>query len=478
MTMSPRSTESNNAEARKNVVSRIFLLIALAALGAVIPAPAASRPNLIFIMADDLGCGDLGCYGQKLIQTPRLDRMAAEGTRFTHCYAGAPVCAPARSVLMTGQHTGHTRVRDNSGRVGGAPDEMSDAGERHRIPLLDEDVTVAEVLKKSGYATGITGKWGLGEAGTTGVPNRQGFDEWYGFLNQNHAVFYYTDYLWRDGKKETIEANKNNARQKYTHDLFTEFALDFIRRHQKEPFFLYAAFTIPHADLEVPSLESYAAKAWPEQSKIFAAMVTRLDRSVGQILDLVTQLGLDGNTLVFFTSDNGSPEGGGAMFDSNGVFKGKKGTLNEGGLRVPMLVRWPGQVPAGRVSDAPWYFADLLPTLAELAGATAPKNIDGVSVLPTLLGKPQNLAERFMYWERPSKKFQQAARRGDWKALRPGPHEPLQLFDVVGDPAENHDVAASHPDVVAKFETFLKTARTESPHWPGSATPAKQKGQE
>jgi arylsulfatase A-like enzyme len=437
----------------------LFLSLSLA-------ANAANRPNIIFIMADDLGYGDLGCYGQKLILTPHIDRMAAEGTRFTHCYAGAPVCAPSRGVLMTGLHTGHARVRDNSGRVGGAPDEMSKVAAGHRIPLLDEDVTVAEVLKQAGYVTGITGKWGLGEAGTTGVPNRQGFDQWYGYLNQNHAVFYYTDYLWHDGKKEFIEANRNNGRQEYTHDLFTRFALDFIRRHRKQPFFLYVPYTIPHFNLEVPSLEPYADEEWPEDSKIFAAMITRMDRDVGRILDLLEELGLEESTLVFFTSDNGSPESGGEMFRSNGVFKGKKGTLQEGGLRAPMVVRWSGEVPAGRVSDTPWYFADVMPTLAELAGAPTPTGIDGVSILPTLLGHPQDLTRRFMYWERPPGKFQQAARLGDWKAWRPGPQQPIQLFDVAGDPEEKHDVGASHPDLLARFEAYLKTARTESPYWP------------
>lgn len=438
-------------------------------------APAATRPNIVFIMADDLGTGDLGCYGQKLIQTPRIDRMATEGTRFTHCYAGAPVCAPSRSVLMTGQHTGHTRVRDNSGRVGGVKDEMSDASEGHRIPLLEEDITVAEVLKKAGYATGITGKWGLGESGTTGVPNRQGFDEWYGYLNQNHAVFYFTDYLWRNERKEPIESNKDNGRQKYTHDLFTEFALGFVRRHQREPFFLYVAFTIPHFNLEAPNLDPYADKDWPGKSKTFAAMVTRLDHSVGLILDLLKQLRLDENTIVFFTSDNGSPGGGGPMFNSGGTLKGGKGGLSEGGIRVPMVVRWPGTVAAGKVSAAPWYFADVLPTLAELAGVKPPANIDGLSILPILLGQPQNLSGRFLYWERPPTKFQQAVRFGNWKALRTGPGQPLQLFDLAADPAEEHDVAAAHADWVGRFETYLKTARSESPYW---LVPAKQSEKE
>jgi arylsulfatase A-like enzyme len=430
------------------------------------------RPNIIFIMADDLGYGDLGCYGQKLIQTPNIDRMANEGTRFTDCYAGAPVCAPSRSALMTGQHTGHTRVRDNSGRVGGVPDEFSRDG--HRIPLLDEDITIAEVLKQAGYVTGMTGKWGLGEAGTSGEPNRQGFDEWYGYLNQNHAVFYFTDYLWRNGKRETIHANANHAKQIYTQDLFTEFALDFIRRHQREPFFLYVPFTIPHADLEVPSIEPYTDRNWPEEAKIFAAMVTRLDRSVGKILELLKQLNIDENTLVFFTSDNGSPIGGGPLFNSNGVFRGKKGTLQEGGLRTPMIVRWPSKVPSGRVCDTPWYFPDVLPTLAELSGARPPHRLDGVSVLPTLMGRPQDLTRRYLYWERPPGKFQQAARIGNWKAVQTDRNQPLQLFDVVADPAESFNVASAHSDRIAKFEEYFGTARTESAHWPDSLLNAKK----
>ena len=451
------------------------MVMAATSLAAAEAAKSAIRPNMVFIMADDLGYGDLGCYGQKLIQTPRVDRLAAEGTRFTHCYAGAPVCAPSRSVLMTGQHTGHTRVRDNSGRVGGVKDELSDAREGHRIPLQAEDTTIAEVLKKAEYATGITGKWGLGEAGTTGVPNRQGFDEWYGYLNQNHAVFYFTDYLWHNEKKEAIEANRDNQRQKYTHDLFTDFALDFIRRHRQEPFFLYVAYTIPHLNLEAPSLEPYADRAWPENPKIFAAMVTRLDRDVGRILDLLKQLGLEEKTLVFFTSDNGSPSAVGPMFNSSGSLKGKKGTLYEGGIRTPMLARWPGKVPAGRVSDAVWYFADVLPTLAELAGTTPPANIDGISILPTLLGKPQDLSGRLLYWERPPDRFQQAVRFGNWKASRAGPGQPLQLFDLAGDPVEERDVASAHVDLIARFETYLKTARTESPYWPATAKPAQDR---
>lgn len=436
---------------------------------------ATEKPNIVLIMADDLGTGDLGCYGQRLILTPNLDRMASEGTRFTQCYAGAPVCAPSRCVLMTGLHTGHARIRDNQGLAGGVPDELSKYGNGHRIPLLDEDVTVAEVLKKAGYATGMTGKWGLGEAGTDGEPNRQGFDDWLGYLNQNHAVFYFTDYLWRNGQRESIAANQQNARQVYSHDLFTEFALDFIAEHRSHPFFLYVPFTIPHADLEAPNLEPYSAREWPEASKTFAAMVTRLDQSVGKILDRLKALDLERNTLVLFTSDNGSPLGGGSMFNSNNGFSGKKGTLKEGGLRVPMIVRWPGMVPANAVNDTPWYFADILPTFADLAKISPPPLIDGTSVLSTLLGKKQDLAGRFLYWERPSADFQQAVRHGKWKAIRTGKGQPIQLYDLSTDPTEAINVAHDHSDVAMKLDVYLSHARTESSHWPDAMIGKKRK---
>jgi arylsulfatase A-like enzyme len=426
--------------------------------------PVGSKPNVIFIMADDLGYGDLGCYGQKLIQTPCTDEMAKEGMRFTQCYAGACVCAPSRSVLATGQHTGHTRVRENHCKAGGVPDEMTAGG--CRLPLKKGDVTVAEVLKRAGYATGITGKWGLGDPGTSGVPTRQGFDEWFGYLNQNHAVFYYTDYLWHNEEKVSLESNKNGQRKQYTHDLFTEFALDFIRHHRDGPFFLYVAYTIPHFNLEVPSTEPYTDKAWPEKAKIFAAMITRMDRDVGRILGLLKELGMDHNTLVFFCSDNGGAGNGGPMFSSSGPLKGNKGGFDEGGIRTPMIVCWPGRVSAGKVSDASWYYADVLPTLAELAGASAPENIDGISVLPTLLGHRQSLSERFMYWESPPPKLHQVARWRNWKARRRRPGRPLELYNLAEDLREEHNVAERYPKVIATFGDYLRTARTESPNWP------------
>jgi len=423
-----------------------------------------NRPNIIFIMADDLGYGDLGCYGQKHIQTPNIDAMAGEGTRFTQCYAGACVCAPSRSVLMTGQHTGHTRVRDNKCIVGGVKDEITGGG--CRLPLKPEDATVAEVLKQAGYVTGVTGKWGLGDPGTTGIPTKQGFDEWFGYLNQNHAVFYYTDYLWLNDQKVILKGNLDGKRTQYTQDLFTDFALDFIHRHRQDPFFLYVAYTVPHFNLEVPTTDPYTEKPWPEKAKIFAAMITRMDSHVGRILGLLKKFGIDDNTIVFFTSDNGGAGGGGPMFNSNNGLRGDKGGLDEGGIRVPMVVRWPGKVPAAKVNDTPWYFADVMPTLAALAGPSTPSGIDGVSIVPTLLGARQDLADRFMYWESPPPNLHQVVRRRNWKGRRRKPGATLELYNLARDPTEQANVADSHPDIVAVIENYLNTARTDSPNWP------------
>jgi len=426
------------------------------------------KPNIIFIMADDLGYADLGCYGQKFIRTPRVDRMAREGLKFTQCYTGAVVCAPSRSVLMTGQHTGHTRIRNNKG-INTPPHY----GQNGRIPLRPEDFTVARLLRDAGYRTGITGKWGLGEPGSTGLPNDHGFDEWLGYLNQDHAPDYFTAFLWRNKDKQLIPENGDKKRRVYSHDLFTEFALDFIRKNQSRPFFLYVPYCIPHAKLEVPDLESYADQNWPEDAKIFAAMITRMDRDVGRILDLVDELDIGRKTIVFFCSDNGSARGWRGLFDSCGPLREKKGSVYEGGIRTPMVVRWPGKVPAGATSDAVWYFADFLPTAAQLAGVRPSANVDGMSVVGALYAaKPpselaRRLTNRFLYWEAHGKKeFSQAVRHGDWKAVRPGLGKRLELYDLSRDISETTDVAARYPEVVAKIEKFLETCRTGSVHWP------------
>jgi arylsulfatase A-like enzyme len=417
------------------------------------------KPNIIFIMADDLGYADLGCYGQKLIRTPNIDRMAEEGIRFTQCYTGSTVCAPSRSVLITGQHTGHTRVRGNFGKVGGTPPQG-------RVPLEPEDITVAEVLKEAGYATGITGKWGLGEPDTTGIPNRQGFDEWFGYLNQRNAHTYYPPYLWKNEEKVMLEGNRDGKKEQYTHDMMTDFALDFIYQHRKEPFFLYVAWCIPHAKYEVPSLEPYEDEDWPDPAKPCAAMVTRMDRDVGRILAMLRACNIDENTIVFFCSDNGAAERFEGLFDSSGALRGRKRDMYEGGIRTPMVVRWPGKIAPGTMSDLVWYFADVLPTAADLAGAESPETTDGVSVLPALLGEDQDLSDRFLYWEFFERGYQQAVRWKDWKAIRPQLGEPLELYNLAEDLGEQNNIAADYPEVVETIEDYLKTARSESPNWP------------
>ncbi|MBN2289395.1 MAG: arylsulfatase [Candidatus Glassbacteria bacterium] len=424
------------------------------------------KPNIIYIMADDLGYGDLGCYGQELIRTPAIDRMAAEGTRFTDCYAGSTVCGPSRCCLLTGKHTGHARIRGNK-----------------LVPLRAEDLTVSEAVKQAGYTTGAIGKWGQAEPGTSGVPNLKGFDYWIGYLNRGDAHNYHPDFLWKNQEKYPLNGSV------YSHDLFTEEALKFIRSNQDNPFFLYLAYTIPHANnelgwetgngMEVPGDEPYSNEDWPQMEKNFAAMVARMDRDVGRLLSLLEELGLDENTVVFFTSDNGPHSEGGTglgffedgtnvednhnpwFFKSSGPFRGIKRDLYEGGIRVPMIVRWPGKVPAGRTSGQVWAFWDFLPTAAEIAGAAIPDNLDGISMLPALLGKPQRDHEH-LYWEFYERGFQQALRMGRWKALRLGPEQPLELYDLGSDPGETVNLAAGHPELLKKIEGILETCHGES----------------
>lgn len=432
---------------------------------ALAQSPRPRQPNFVFIMADDLGTFDVGCYGQKLIRTPHIDRLATEGMRFTSCYAGASVCAPSRSALMTGQHTGHTRVRANASLRTG-----------DRVPLRKDDHTIAEILKgpewrdaydeNRAYATGIFGKWGLGEPGTDGLPNDHGFDEWFGFLNQQHAHGHYPEFLWRNKERETLRGNLDGARREYASDLFLREALYFIERHRYQPFFLYFTPTVPHAHFEAPGLGPYAQQSWPDEAKHYAAMVTRMDSYVGRILDALKESGLAENTVVFFTSDNGGTFDY-QPFGSMGPLRGRKGTPYEGGVRVPMIVRWPGRVQAGSTSDYPWAFWDVLPTLADIAGVRGiPRNVDGVSVMPTLLGKPQN-PDRPLYWESfNSRGIEQAVRMGRWKAVRLGLDAPIELFDLPADPGETKNVAAAHPEVVAKIEKYLATCRADSPEYP------------
>jgi arylsulfatase A-like enzyme len=432
----------------------LALMLAPVVLSTLEAAP--RKPNIIFILADDLGYGHLGSYGHKRIRTPHLDRMATQGMRFTQAYSASTVCAPARASLMTGLHQGHAYIRGNS----------------PRLPLRPTDVTVAEVLKRAGYRTTLIGKWGLGDPGTTGVPTRQGFDSSFGYLNQTHAHDYYTDHLFRNEDRVAVPPGS------YTHDLFAEEALHFIRRARAHPFFLYLAYTIPHANneraplgLEVPSDAPYTAETWPQQDRNLAAMITRMDGDVGRLLDLLAELKIDEHTVVFFTSDNGPHREGGSdpeVLGARGPLRGIKRDLYEGGIRVPLIVRGPGRVPAGRVSDQVLAFWDILPTLADLAGVKAPAGIDGRSMRHALYGGVTK-REDALYWEFHEKDFAQAARLGDWKAVRTAPGRPLELYDLARDLGETTDRASREPAVVARFEKIFAQARTPSPDWPVAA---------
>lgn len=418
-------------------------------------------PNIIFVMTDDLGYGDLGCYGQEIIKTPHIDKMASEGMRFTRCYSGSPVCAPARSTLMTGLHTGHTTVRGNLSQV---PTAYANP---YRIPLNAQDVTVAEVLKKAGYVTGMFGKWGLGECGTSGEPNDQGFDDWFGYLNQKRAHSHFPDFLWHNKDTVWLETHKGQNHATFSHDLFTERALDFINRNRDTTFFLYMPYTLPHAEFSIPKkdYQQFMDKNWSMKEKVLAGMVERIDADMGRLFNRLKELKLDSNTIVFFCSDNGAAERFDGLFNSSGPLKGRKRDVYEGGIRVPMIVRMPGLVPANKVCDYPWYFPDVLPTLADLARVGVPENLDGISIAPLLRGENMTPHNRFMYWEFHEGSFAQAVQWNNWKAVRFGSSDTLELYDLSRDEAETSNLADQHPQVVEMILDYLRLARTESKYW-------------
>jgi arylsulfatase A-like enzyme len=447
------------------------------------PPPAPRKPSIIFILADDLGYGDIGCYGQKKIKTPNLDRIAQEGIRFTSFYSGSTVCAPSRAALMTGKHSGHGNIRGNGKRQALRPDEK----------------TIAEVLKEAGYFTGCIGKWGLGDFDTTGAPQSKGFDQFLGYLDHNHAHDYYAGHLFAHDPKanytgqQVLYENSGEQKNLYTHDLFTQAATNFIRINKPEqinkhrPFFLYLAYTIPHANneagkatgngMQVPSDQPYEKESWPQVEKNKAAMITRMDSDIGKIVELLKKLRIDDNTLILFSSDNGPHHEGGVdpkFLESAGPLRGTKRDLTEGGIRVPMLARWPFRIKQGQTNDTPWAFWDILPTLAEVANVKALENIDGISFAPTLFGKTQTNKHDFLYWEFHEFGFQQAARHGDWKAFRPQSNGPLELYNLKIDIGEKTNVAKANPEIVAKFETYFKNARSENERWPIKKSPAKK----
>ncbi|MCX6951843.1 MAG: arylsulfatase [Verrucomicrobia bacterium] len=453
--------------------------IVLAVAGALAQDP---KPNIVFILADDLGYGEIGAYGQKLIRTPNVDRLAAEGMRFTQFYAGNTVCAPSRSVLMTGQHMGHTRVRGNAGR-----------GNMASQTLQATDVTVARVLHDAGYATGLVGKWGLGEADSTGAPQRQGFDTMFGFINQTHAHNHYPDFLWRDGTVvplpnvvkpvgEVPGAGYATKRVAYASDLFFDEAREFVKKNRARPFFLFLALTTPHANNErsrelgdgneVPDHQVYADRGWNDAQKNHAAMITRMDDGVGAVMQLLREQGLDERTLVMFSSDNGPHREGGPnyqpeFFTASGPHRGIKRDLWDGGIRVPFIARWPGRIKAGVVSPHVGYFGDLMATWAELAEAKTPTELDSLSFVSTLLGRGEQTAHRYLYWEFYEGGVSQAVLlEGRWKGLRlKSPTARIALYDLAADPGERTDLAATDPARVARLAEIMREAHVDNEYW-------------
>ncbi len=422
-------------------------------------------------MADDLGYGHLGCYGQKVIQTPHLDRLAAEGVRFTDAYAGCTVCAPSRSALLTGLHTGHTPVRTNAGGA----------------PLPAGTPTIANILKQAGYRTGCFGKWGLGSEGTEGEPNRHGFDEFLGPLHQVHAQYYYPDHLWKNGQRFELPGNRNGQQGQYAPDLMHEAALDFVRTAQ-QPFFLYLPSLIPHHEFQSPArtLEPYRNRfdespfvredrgfvPQPRPAEHFAGMVARLDEQVGELRRVLSERGLAENTLLLFTSDNG-PIGDTPSitnsFNGAGPFRGFKRDLYEGGIRVPLIACHPGRIAQGRVSASPIAAWDLLPTFSELAGAVLPKGLlpDGVSLVSAIYAEGEARERPPLYWETGSvSRLKQAVRIGKWKAVRQTQGAALELFDLKEDPGETNDVSRFQPAVVQQMEAYLASCRVDPPVLP------------
>lgn len=433
------------------------------------------QPNIVHVLLDDLGYADLGCYGGSAVDTPNLDRMAAGGTRFTQAYTGAPVCAPSRSVLMTGQHTGNTSVRGNTGG----------------IPLAAGATTVADVLSEAGYATGGFGKWGLGDIDTEGVPEEHGFDSFFGYYHQVHAHSYYPEYLVHNSEKIPQSGGRFGGEDRsgpvddedagpYAHYRIVDRMWEFIDDHADEPFYCYAPWTPPHGPPQIPAedpaWERYADEDWPEAHRVAAAMITMVDRQVGELLDRLEEHGIAEETLVLFSSDHGASPRREGTLDSCGALRGEKQTVYEGGIRTAAIAYWPGTVEAGRVSYQPWHYADVFPTFAELAGEPVPDDVDGLSIVPTLLGCEaagrEQAQHECLYWSLPRMNWgagryaehglEQAVRKGDWKLLRNNSDDPWELYNLSTDPSEENDLADDKPDRVDELRALIEDAHSGS----------------
>ncbi|MDP4276377.1 MAG: arylsulfatase [Bacteroidota bacterium] len=450
-------------------------------LKAAMPQRQASKPNILFILADDLGYADLGCYGNKVIQTPVIDRLSREGMRFIDFYAGASVSSPSRCCLMTGLHTGHSRIRGNTCRTGGLEgDREGVAGKVRRISLQPEDRTMGDLLRGQGYRTCLVNKWHMDGFDTTAGPLDRGFDEFYGWLiYEPRSQNFYPDVRWNNRIRYEIPANQNGLHGDHNTDRSTDEAIAFLQRMAgktgktgsgemvRQPFFLYLAYNAPHVPLDVKDRKRYEQSGLPETDQSYAALISQMDDGIGRVLQTLKDLGLSENTLVVFASDNGGATA--AKLETlkpNGGFRGWKGELYEGGLRVPVIVKWPGHIKPGALSDQPAYFPDFFATFGALTGASV-KGTDGINLLPVLTGKSKPVYNRFLYWEQfPRKGISQAVRYGDWKAVRLQQTEPWQLFNLKTDPAETTDVASNYPKLLKKLAAFAGKSHVESPYWP------------
>jgi arylsulfatase A-like enzyme len=442
------------------------------------------RPNIIFILVDDLGYGDIGCFGQKKIRTPHIDRMAAEGIRFTEAYAGNAVCAPCRSSLMQGLHPGHARVRGNM---------IND----YRESLQEGDFTVAMMLQEAGYKTGLFGKWGLGLYNQYGIPNRMGFDEFFGYLNQRHAHCHYPEFLYHNqeriyfpengthhmienyGGEQSYDINgicqpkgiEDPSKASYAFDLYCERSLEFVRENRDNPFFMYLAYTPPHGSYVVPELGIYNRMEWSLSHKVYAAMITRVDEEIGILMQLLSDLNIERNTLLFFASDNGNTDGNAqegeiptaVFFNNESPRAGRKGDILDGAFHVPAIARWSGKIKPGQVSDHIWAMWDFLPTVAELTGISPPEDNDGISILPTLLGKSEEQKEHdFLYWEY---KAEQSVRMGNWYGYK-NKKGKLEIYNLFKNPDQDRDLSADHPQVAGMIEKIMKNEHAPSDVWP------------
>ena len=450
------------------------------------------NPNIVFILVDDLGYGDIGCFGQEKIQTPHIDRLANEGIRFTEAYAGNAVCAPCRSSLMQGLHPGHARVRDNM--ING-----------YRESLREEDYTVAMLLKEAGYKTGLFGKWGLALHNQYGIPNKMGFDDFYGYLNQRHAHCQYPEFLYHNTERVYFPENgthhlfenyrgeqtydedgichplgiEDPSKAKYAFDVYCSKSLEFVKANKDHPFFLYLAYTPPHGAYVVPDLGIYNDKNWPIEHKVYAAMVSRVDTEIGKLMQLLRELEIDDNTLVFFASDNGNTDGNvtsgenstKAFFKHESPRAGQKGDILDGAFHVPAIARWSNQIQPGQVSDHIWAMWDFMPTVAELINKQAPENTDGISILPTLLGEPnKQKTHDFLYWEY---KQEQAVRLEDWYGYK-NKEGKLEVYNLKENPEQDNDLSAQYADIAKKIDEIMKSEHSPSDVWPSPGETDKQ----